>query len=302
MSWNVTHCQSQVQTAQFSSTLIAHILNQDAHGCKLRTVTSWGHASVLHSCCCSLKKKGGDLEGEKEWEEWKTGDRGEGQGATSIRVCVQQDSQMDCNETLEWRNLEKKAGIFPGRLAMHVHAHSNSANTHSSHFNPYVSISTLLVLPTLSPSNPVFPLLTFLSVLSNVFLLAFPPHSFHFHPHCCLLHSPLSLWLATSVSLPQLPFSLQLGPSLELPSPDRHQGQGNILRWRLAITHTDMTALVCKNVWGWYTYRYTKDRCNTYYSTCMCVCVWLHVEENPWNILGVHFESSWQLLMACLLM
>lgn len=72
-----------VQTAQFPRTLIFNIQSQNAHVCKLRTVTSWGHATFWHCNGCSVKEKKGDLEGEEEWEEWKTGGRGEGQGATS---------------------------------------------------------------------------------------------------------------------------------------------------------------------------------------------------------------------------
>lgn len=151
---------------------------------------------------------------------------------------------MDCGEILHWRWSEKEGCFFQLCRCMHTQTITPliSAVCHDVHsLGPtyYLSIQRpwLCFSPLPSLSLPFF-----------FFLPSLPPHSFDFYFLCCLLHFPLLFCsspscLPSSVSLPHLPFSPHLWPLSELSSSDRHQGQGNILRWRLAIALSDMTVL-----------------------------------------------------------
>lgn len=236
--------------------------SENSHECKLRTVTSWGCVTFI--LFCHLKKKKGTWREKKNERNEKTGGRGEGQDANTVVTVVDGCAAGQPNG-LRWdtsaKEVRKKAGIFPGRLPLHVHAHTNAANTHADmnththnltslvhsigHVNSLSSYFLLCILPVLL-STPFFyhsflvpPFLLFPRCLaSSLFPLSFlsmsptfsPP--FFLSPHLCLA-------FPTSPSVPIC------GPSQ---NPDRHQGQRNIPGCRLDIAHIDVTALACKNI------------------------------------------------------
>lgn len=168
---------------------------------------------------CHLKKKKGTWREKKNERNEKTGGRGEGQDANTVVTVVDGCAAGQPNG-LRWdtsaKEVRKKAGIFPGRLPLHVHAHTNAANTHAHIIS--LLLSTQLVMLTLFPhisysvSCLCFCPLPF-SITPSSFLLfyfslaALPLHSFHFPFSPCLLHSPLpfsSVPISVSPSPPPL--------------------------------------------------------------------------------------------------
>lgn len=157
-------------------------------------------------------RKEGNWEGEaEEWEEWKTGGRGEGQGATT-RVAVEAAGCAAGRPNgLRWdtwvREVRKRAGIFPGRLPRHVNAHTNTADTHTQKLLSSL-LSSLSVVLTSSYSSRCLP--------SLVLLSSTPSLSF-------LLFSSLPSLLTLSTFLPLspafLPHSLPISASPPLQSP-----------------------------------------------------------------------------------